>query len=103
MTGHSLSAGAPLRYMVARGLPEQVLVKEKTAEPEPDIGGDFQKQQWRMPNALQVGQVTVSEEHEANASPGFIHEDGKQQERHDRPLPREVERPCAHQRQGQSE
>jgi hypothetical protein len=54
-----------------------MLVEQKAAEAEPDIGGDFQKQQWCMPNALQVGQVTVSEKHEANAHPGFITENDK--------------------------
>ena len=76
-----------------------MLVEQKAAKAKPDIGGDFQKQQWRMPNALQVHEVPLPKKDESNAGPGFIAEDGKQQNRHDRPLAREVERPYADQRQ----
>src|SRR6266700_414230 len=91
------------RMWSTRDSPEQMLVEQKAAEAEPQIGGNFQKQQWRMPNAPQVCQVTVPKKYEANANPRFIPEDGEQKDRHARPLAREVERPGAHQRQGQPE
>src|SRR5438093_13742558 len=80
-----------------------MFIEQKATEAKPDIGRDFQQQERRMPDALQVNEMELSKKYESNASPGFIAENGKQQDRHDRPLAREIERPRAHQRQRQPE